>query len=66
MTDIHIQDLPSESPGVPKVKPQPKSSAIHTPFSYFPSDDGTDENLLVLLHGLGMSIRIKDMLYPKV
>ncbi|KAI1795241.1 hypothetical protein LXA43DRAFT_1108146 [Ganoderma leucocontextum] len=36
-----------------KTKPPPKTSAIPVPFVYHPSDDGTDENLLVLLHGLG-------------
>ncbi|KAL1938084.1 hypothetical protein VTO73DRAFT_11913 [Trametes versicolor] len=38
---------------VPRVKTPPKSSAISVPFVYHPSDDGTDENLLILLHGLG-------------
>ncbi|KAI0713042.1 hypothetical protein C8T65DRAFT_707898 [Cerioporus squamosus] len=37
----------------PRTKPPPKSSAIPVPFVYNPSDDGTDENLLILLHGLG-------------
>ncbi|KAI0351173.1 hypothetical protein OH77DRAFT_951781 [Trametes cingulata] len=37
----------------PRVKTAPKSSAIPVPFTYNPSDDGTDENLLILLHGLG-------------
>jgi hypothetical protein len=37
----------------PRIKPPPQSSAISAPFSYSPSDDGTDENLLILLHGLG-------------
>ncbi|KAI0632624.1 hypothetical protein C8Q77DRAFT_1271766 [Trametes polyzona] len=37
----------------PKVKTPPKASAISVPFAYTPSDDGTDENLLILLHGLG-------------
>ncbi|KAH9856075.1 hypothetical protein C2E23DRAFT_501623 [Lenzites betulinus] len=37
----------------PRVKTSPKSSAIPVPFSYAASDDGTDENLLILLHGLG-------------
>ncbi|OAX36903.1 alpha/beta-hydrolase [Rhizopogon vinicolor AM-OR11-026] len=37
----------------PRVKPAPQTSSIRTQFSYFPSDDGTDENLLILLHGLG-------------
>ncbi|KAG8916516.1 hypothetical protein FRC01_003018 [Tulasnella sp. 417] len=37
----------------PKVKPHPKSGEIPLEFTYFPSDDGTDENLLILLHGLG-------------
>ena len=31
----------------------PRESAIPVPFSYTPSDDGVDENLLILLHGLG-------------
>ncbi|KAF8556587.1 hypothetical protein OG21DRAFT_1408810 [Imleria badia] len=34
-------------------KPAPKSTKIPVVFSYTPSDDGTDENLLILLHGLG-------------
>ncbi|KAI8992745.1 hypothetical protein BD414DRAFT_482062 [Trametes punicea] len=38
---------------VPRVKPPPNASAIPVPFVYYPSDDGTDENLLILLHGLG-------------
>lgn len=37
----------------PRVKTPPKSSAIPVPFVYNPSDDGTYENLLILLHGLG-------------
>lgn len=37
----------------PRVKTPPKSSAFPVPFVYNPSDDGTDENLLILLHGLG-------------
>lgn len=31
----------------------PRESAIPVPFSYTSSDDGVDENLLILLHGLG-------------
>ena len=31
----------------------PRESAIPVPFSYAQSDDGVDENLLILLHGLG-------------
>ncbi|CDO76512.1 hypothetical protein BN946_scf184712.g2 [Trametes cinnabarina] len=42
-----------ESTTVPRVKPVPKSSGVPVPFVYHPSDDGTDENLLILLHGLG-------------
>ena len=37
----------------PRIKPPPQSAAISAPFNYSPSDDGTDENLLILLHGLG-------------
>ena len=31
----------------------PNKNAIPVPFSYNPSEDGVDENLLILLHGLG-------------
>ena len=42
-----------EASPLPRVKPAPSSSAISVPFVYTPSGDGTDENLLILLHGLG-------------
>jgi len=52
--DIHIREYVSSShEPTPRVKPAPTRSAIPVPFSYSPSDDGTDENLLILLHGLG-------------
>lgn len=51
MSEYHVRES-SESTS-PKVKKAPQSSSIPTPFTYFPSDDGTDENLLILLHGLG-------------
>ncbi|TRM70175.1 hypothetical protein BD626DRAFT_476524 [Schizophyllum amplum] len=49
MSNIHI----TEASASPKVKPQPSSAKTSVPFTYFPSDDGTDENLLIILHGLG-------------
>ena len=53
MSDLVLRETPAVS--APKVKPHPKSGSggIHVPFEYTPSDDGTDENLLILLHGLG-------------
>ena len=53
MSDLVLRETPAVS--TPKVKPHPKSGSggIHVPFEYTPSDDGTDENLLILLHGLG-------------
>ena len=36
----------------PRVKPVPKTQH-HLRHVYHPSGDGTDENLLILLHGLG-------------
>ena len=36
-----------------RTKSSPKAEKIQSPFFYVPSDDGTDENLLILLHGLG-------------
>ncbi|KAH9926553.1 uncharacterized protein BXZ73DRAFT_49308 [Epithele typhae] len=50
MADITIRESTN---AIPKTKPPPKLSAIRVPFVYNPSDDGTDENLLILLHGLG-------------
>ncbi|KAI0037092.1 hypothetical protein K488DRAFT_39890 [Vararia minispora EC-137] len=47
----HVRE--ARGPPSSRVKPIPKSSAIPAPFTYVPSDDGTDENLLILLHGLG-------------
>ncbi|KAH8829124.1 hypothetical protein DL96DRAFT_1463233 [Flagelloscypha sp. PMI_526] len=52
MSDIHVSESTSTS-SVPKTKPPPDQAALPVPFSYAPSDDGTDENLLILLHGLG-------------
>ncbi|THH28518.1 hypothetical protein EUX98_g5673 [Antrodiella citrinella] len=37
----------------PRVKLPPQANVVNVPFDYTPSDDGTDENLLILLHGLG-------------
>lgn len=53
MSDLVIREAPSTP--TPRVKPQPKagSPGIPVPFDYKPSDDGTDDNILILLHGLG-------------
>lgn len=55
--ELHIRESEpaSQEADIPRVKPSPKSGRgkIPVPFEYIPSDDGTDENLLVLLHGLG-------------
>ncbi|KAF5310847.1 hypothetical protein D9619_008005 [Psilocybe cf. subviscida] len=53
MTDFHLRETSTSTPSSPKVKPPPKTSKISGAFFYAPSDDGTDENLLILLHGLG-------------
>ncbi|KAL1695054.1 hypothetical protein GGG16DRAFT_109576 [Schizophyllum commune] len=49
-TDIHLAETSDTSP---KVKPKPSKSKVPVPFAYYESDDGTDENLLIILHGLG-------------
>jgi hypothetical protein len=54
MAEFHIREAASTSASTPKVKPPPKTSKIPSQFFYGPSDDGTDENLLIFLHGLGM------------
>ena len=48
MSDLHLRAEPTGN--APRVKQAPKLAGA---FFYAPSDDGTDENLLVLLHGLG-------------
>ncbi|KAG8216033.1 alpha/beta-hydrolase [Butyriboletus roseoflavus] len=50
---VHLQASSSVTSS-PRTKPTPKSSKIPLVFSYTPSDDGTDENLLILLHGLAI------------
>ncbi|KIJ63641.1 hypothetical protein HYDPIDRAFT_113137 [Hydnomerulius pinastri MD-312] len=52
MTDIHLREDSSGSSS-PRTKKTPTTSNIPLTFTYTPSDDGTDENLLILLHGLG-------------
>jgi hypothetical protein len=37
----------------PRQKELPQRKKIPVPYEYVGSDDGTDENLLILLHGLG-------------
>ncbi|KAF8958933.1 hypothetical protein BDZ97DRAFT_1761745 [Flammula alnicola] len=53
MTEFHIREPSTSNATSPKIKPPPKVSKIPGQFFYAPSDDGTDENLLILLHGLG-------------
>lgn len=53
MADIHLRDPTGGPSQSPRTKPTPTTVAIPVPFTYNPSDDGTDENLLILLHGLG-------------
>ena len=50
-SNIHLRE--SEADPRPRVKIPPQATCVPVPFSYTPSDDGTDENLLILLHGLG-------------
>lgn len=50
MSELHLQETFNGS----RVKKAPKKISIPVPFSYTASDDGTDENLLILLHGLGV------------
>ncbi|KAJ6588343.1 hypothetical protein B0H19DRAFT_1098851 [Mycena capillaripes] len=50
--DIHLREDPVDNSS-PRVKQAPQVEKIPVPFFYAPSDDGTDENILILLHGLG-------------
>ena len=51
MAELHVKE--SSIASAPVVKPRPSESAIPVPFSYSASDDGTDENIIIILHGLG-------------
>lgn len=57
--EITLREVSSttDSQSLPRVKNPPRKgpNGISVPFVYTPSDDGTDENLLILLHGLGVS-----------
>ena len=48
--DITLREATNTTP---RTKPPPTSPKIPVPFVYNASDDGTDTNLLILLHGLG-------------
>ncbi|KAJ7507200.1 hypothetical protein B0H11DRAFT_1970674 [Mycena galericulata] len=50
--NIHLREGQADNSS-PRVKPPPRTEKIPVPFFYAPSDDGTDENILILLHGLG-------------
>ncbi|KAI6126871.1 hypothetical protein F5141DRAFT_997358 [Pisolithus sp. B1] len=52
MAEIHLRECSSITSS-PRRKPPPSSARIPVPFEYTASNDGTDENLLILLHGLG-------------
>ena len=55
-SEFHLRAATTTSGGgahLPRIKPPPQTASIPAPFTYSPSDDGTDENLLILLHGLG-------------
>ncbi|KAL5526495.1 SAC7 [Sanghuangporus sanghuang] len=58
--ELHVKEASTSSSSSsvsvttsPRVKPAPSKDAIPVPFDYAASDDGMDENLLILLHGLG-------------
>jgi hypothetical protein len=51
MTELVV--APADNESAPRTRRPPDARAIPVPFAYAPSDDGTDENLLILLHGLG-------------
>ncbi|KDN50646.1 hypothetical protein RSAG8_01144, partial [Rhizoctonia solani AG-8 WAC10335] len=44
---------PSIVDPAPRTKVRPTRAGVGLEFVYFPSDDGVDENLMIVLHGLG-------------
>ena len=55
MNEVHVRES-AETEQAPRIKPVPKTSMVSIPFTYIPCDDGTDENLLMILHGLGRDL----------
>ena len=55
MTDIHVNLYSVTAPSLSRIKPPDQ-------FFYASNDDGTDEILLILLHGLGLSGTITTIL----
>ncbi|KAJ6613590.1 hypothetical protein B0H10DRAFT_216783 [Mycena sp. CBHHK59/15] len=49
---FHLREAPADE-SYPRAKDPPKKEKVSVPFFYAPSDDGTDENILIFLHGLG-------------
>lgn len=56
--DKELNVQPVLDDGQPRTKRAPLAKAISVPFAYAPSDDGTDQNILILLHGLGAHFSI--------
>lgn len=50
MAQFNVQPVLHDTMSRVKRVPKPPAALVHT---YNSSDDGTDENLLILLHGLG-------------
>jgi hypothetical protein len=52
MSEPELVLSPATDASLPRTKRVPDASVLQA-HAYAPSDDGTDENLLILLHGLG-------------
>lgn len=50
MQHLDVRSPPDEAA---VTRSPPRENAMPVPFSYTPNEDGVDENLLILLHGLG-------------
>ncbi|CAE7066469.1 unnamed protein product [Rhizoctonia solani] len=53
MAERVLSVAPSIVDPVPQTKPRPTREGVGLEFVYSPSDDGVDENVLIVLHGLG-------------
>ncbi len=61
VTELTVGPELATSVQPPKVKPAPEPKSLPIQSIYSKSEDGIDENLLIMLHGLGEYIAVHDI-----
>lgn len=53
MSDMHLKPVGIPTPAAKHAAPSPSSAPHRWQFRYSPAPDGNEENLLIMLHGMG-------------